>query len=216
MQLSIQHKFAFLCIPKCGSTSVEKAIRKHCEMRLNGHPSIKHMTASRFKRHIRPLLRKADPEGEIETFCIMREPYECLRSWYTYRKRGEIADPKHPRHQHHTGGVSFKDFVEGFLDGNRPESAGIGSQAGFVMLSNGSIGVDRIFRLDQMEAVTDYLSKKIGKPVEIPVANKSLGARFNPKPGAFDLPGPLMTRLMAHLAPDYAIYKSLPYAGPKP
>lgn len=215
MQLSIKHKFAFLCIPKCGSTSVEKAIRKHCEMRLNGHPSIKHMSASRFKRHVRPLLHKADPNDEVETFCIMREPFDCLRSWYTYRNRSEIADPKHPRHQRHTGGVSFKEFVEGFLEGNRPESAGIGSQANFVTLGNGSIGVDRIFRLDQMEAVADYLSKKIGKKIEIPVANKSLGVRIKSKPGAFDLPEPLMTRLMAHLEPDYAIYKSLPYVGPK-
>ena len=211
MQLSLKHKFAFLCVPKCGSTSVEKAIRKYCEVRFSGHPSIKHMTARRFSRHIRPLLQKADPNGKIETFCIMREPFDCVKSWFKYRSRAELADPSHPRHVRHTRGISFAQFVEGYLAGNQPESAGIGTQAGFVRLADGSIGVDRIFRLDQMESVGEFLSKKIGMKIEIPVANKSALGGSTPTPGIFDLPDELMARLRIHLAGDYEIYQSLPW-----
>ncbi len=215
MQLSIRHKFCFLCIPKCGSTSVEKAIHIHCETRLNGHPSLKHMGARRFKRRFRPLLLKADPNGEIETFCIMREPLERIQSWYNYRNRAEIADPSHRYYQRHTGSMSFVDFVQGYLDGDRPETVGVGSQADFVTLGDGSIGVDRIFRLDQMELVADYLSKKIGKIIKIPFANKSVSARREPTGRMFDLPEPLMSQLKARLERDYAIYNALPYIGPQ-
>ncbi len=212
MQASIKHKFVFLCNPKCGSTAVEKAIRKYCEVRLNGHPSIKHIRAARFNRHIRPVLEKADPKNQIETFCIMREPLERLKSWYTYRSRPQIEDPKHRSHKHYTGNLSYAEFIEGYMAGNRPEAGGIGSQASFVTLTDGSIAVDHIFRLDQMDRVADFLSRKIGQTIRIPVANKSPEGTSGSKSRNLDLPAELMDRLMTFLEPEYAIYKDLPWS----
>ena len=228
MQLSIKYKFAFLCLPKCGSTSVEKALRKKCPTHLGGHPSLKHINAQLFKRHIRPLLRKVDPAHEIETFCIMREPVDRVRSWYEYQLRPELKDPSHPAHERYNAHVSFEEFVEILLSddrpANRPRFSRIGTQAGFVRLADGSIGVDKIFRLDRMQDVADYLTAKIGAPLEIKVANKS--ARPEPKAGLFRrlavkpeprerppkfvLPEPLLARLKEHLADDYQIYTRLP------
>jgi hypothetical protein len=211
MQLSIRHKFAFLCIPKCGSTSVERAIAPFCETKLGGDASLKHLGAAKFERHIRPLLQRADPNREIETFCIMREPLDRIKSWYQYRSRPALADKKNPRHHKFTGTLTFAEFVEGYLEDNRKESVGVGSQAGFVSLAGGGIGVNRIFRLDQMDAVSDYLSEKVGSKIDIPVANKSVSGGKKSKAGEFDLPDELMARLMARLAKDYALYEKLPW-----
>ncbi len=211
MQLSIRHKFCFLCIPKCGSTSVERAIIPFCETKLGGDASLKHLSAAKFDRHIRPLLKRVDPNREFETFCIMREPLDRMRSWYQYRLRPALADTNSTRHHKFTGSISFVEFVEDYLANNRRESAGVGSQRAFVTLADGSIGVNRIFRLDQMDSVSDYLSEKVGTKVVIPVANKSVSDKKKSKSEDFGLPDELMARLMTRLEKDYALYESLPW-----
>lgn len=239
MRLSVQHQFAFLCIPKCGSTSVERAIAPYCEVLIGGDPSLKHLNAKKFHRNIRPLLHKVDPRQEIEIFCIMREPMDRIRSWYQYQLRPELANPGHKRHQRYTGNVSFEQFIEAIMEKDRPTFAHIGSQAQFIKLSDGSLGVDRIFRLDHMNAVSEYLTAKIGKPIRIPFANKSVSRKKEPAslwthvrkrlgcpakpavvpdlvppPSLLDqLPAPLRSRLRDYLAEDYEIYDSIPKAA---
>jgi Sulfotransferase family len=213
MQLSTRHRFAFLCIPKCGSTSVEKAIAPHCKTTLSGHPSLKHVNARKYHRHILPLLHKVEAEGHIETFCIMREPIERIYSWYHYQSRQALSKPGHPGHSRYTGDVTFETFVGNYLSDDRPDYAAIGTQYGFISLPDGSIGVDRLFRLDQMEAVAAYLSQKIGQEIDIPFRNKSPGNRESAertdKEKAMELPPALLARLQEHLAEDYRIYRSL-------
>ncbi len=227
MLLSVKHKFAFLCVPKCGSTSVERALKPYADARLAGHPSLKHVSARKFHSHIRPLLHKADPAGEIETFCIIREPIDWLRSWYQYRSRAQLADRSHPQHLHHTGGLTFRDFAEAYLNPEQPEFARLGSQYEFVTLGNGTIGVNRIFRLDQMDSLAAFLSSKTGKEIRIPRANRSggkgggaglgrwlrrgesAGPRGQEAAEIASLPEALLARLRTRFAPDLALYESL-------
>jgi hypothetical protein len=220
MQLSVRHKFAFLCNPKCGSTSVEKAIAPFCRTNFGGHPSLKHLNARKFHQHIRPLLGKVGKKGKIETFCIMREPVARVFSWYQYQSRAKLAKASHPMHKRHTGGISFEQFVEAYLSPKKPEYAKMGTQSGFIRLSDGSIGVDRIFRLDQMDEVGKFLSAKIGKEIQIGHKNKS-----GKKPAAAEEPAKeepaavasppmeisdaMLARLKEHLADDFEIYNSL-------
>lgn len=209
MQLSVKHQFAFLCIPKCGSTSIEHAIRPYCETKLGGDASLKHIPASKFARHIRPLLWRVDKDNLFETFCIMRDPLDRVRSWYQYRSRTKLKEAGKTRSHRYTGNLSYAEFVEAFLEGDNEAAAGVGSQLGFVTLNDGSIGVNRIFRLDQMETITDFLSTKIGTEIEIPVANKSDAEKT--KSGSFELPGDLIARLQERLKPDYALFNQLPW-----
>ena len=211
MKLSIRHKFCFLCIPKCGSTSVERAITPYCETKLGGDASLKHLGVAKFERHIRPLLKRVDPDRKIETFCIMREPFDRLKSWYQYRSRPALANADNPRHYKFTGAISFAEFVEGYLEGNQKETVGIGSQWNFVTIADGSIGINRIFRLDQMDSVAAYLSEKVGEEVLIPVANQSVTGKKKSDPAEFHLPDALMARLRNRLAKDYALYERLPW-----
>jgi hypothetical protein len=224
MLLSVKHKFAFLCVPKCGSTSVERALKPHADIRLAGHPSLKHISARTFENTIRPMLRKTDPKREIETFCIVREPIEWLSSWHRYRARAQLNDPSHSHHRHHTGGLTFRQFAEAYLSPEQPEFARLGSQHSFVTLNNGSQGVDRIFRLDQMDMLADFLSEKIGKTIEIPKLNRShpargancgrsgSGSNFSVSSRPEDelgLPPELLVRLKERFADDYSLYDSL-------
>lgn len=227
MQLSIRHQFGFLCIPKCASTSIERAIRPFCEVKFTGHPSLKHINARKFERYIRPLLHKADPRGTLETFCIMREPMDRIRSWYTYQRSSRLSNKKHPKHERYTGELSYIDFIEGYLATPQPKFAQIGTQAKFIRLADGALGVNRIFRLDQMDAVAEYLSQKVGKTVTIPRANRSEKTSTSGSSGLMDgilakvapesqsdasseeLPQSLVVRLKEHLADDYAIYESI-------
>jgi Sulfotransferase family len=203
MMLSLSHKFAFLCVPKCSSTSIRKVLAKYSSVQLNGDPSLVHINARQYHRSIRPLLYRADPNKEIETFCIIRDPIDRLRSWYQYQARPELANPNHLRHERYTGNIDFKTFIEAYLADKQPEFARIGTQYDFVRLDNMEIGVDRIFRLDQMNKIIDFLEKKLGHPVTIPKSNRSI-----PKHG-LTLDTPLTKRLETALQKDYELYRSI-------
>ncbi|MES2657367.1 MAG: sulfotransferase family 2 domain-containing protein [Verrucomicrobiota bacterium] len=228
MRISAKHKFAFLCNPKCGSTSIEKAINPFCESGLGGNPNLKHINAVTFKRHIRPLLRRAGLLNSIETFCIIREPVERVYSWYRYQSRPLLSNPSHQNHHKYTGGISFEEFVEGYIAKVRPPFAKISNQADFMTLGKGQLGVDHVFRLDRMDQVQEFLSKKIGKPIVIPHRNISpesvaVGAKPvsksgskqptseapSPAPEPMQLSPALLARLKDFLADDYKIYNSL-------
>ena len=236
MKLSVTHNFAFLCNPKCGSTSIEKAIAKHCRVSFGGHPTLKHINAKTYHKHIFPMLKKAGMADRIETFCIMREPVERVFSWYRYQMRPLLKDPSHPNHSKYTGNISFEQFVLGFLADKKPAySAKIGHQADFITLADGSVGVDKIFRLSDMAGVEKYLTEKVGKEVKIPHRNVSpvekpadagkkggllgslIGTGQSPSPAAatateeppkmkMDISDELLARLKAYLAEDYRIY----------
>jgi hypothetical protein len=210
MMLSLSRKLAFLCVPKCGSTSIEKVLIKHCDIQLQGHPSVKHINARRYDRFIRPLLREADPKNEIETFCVIRDPVDRLRSWYEYQARPLLADPKHPRHIRYTGGMDFNTFIEAYLAKEQPEFARIGTQYEFTRLADGSQGVSRIFRLDQMDVIASFLTEKLGKPVDIPQVNRSIPT------DTLTLDPSLAMRLRASLSKDYELYQSIGGFGPSP
>lgn len=207
MLASTRHKFAFLCNPKAGSTSIEAAIRPFCDIRLTGHPGVKHLTARAFESHVRPLLRKVDPDRTIKTFCIIREPLDRLASWYRYRRREALADPRHRNSGKYTGGISFSEFIDLYLAGGSPLTAGVGSQAGFVRLKDGSLGVDYIFRFDQMEKVEEFLSKKTQTRIRFDARNQSDSkGRSDPRAGLSDSQ---LARLKEKLAADYELYHSL-------
>lgn len=237
MKLSVSHNFAFLCNPKCGSTSIEKAIRRHCDMSFGGHPNLKHINAKAFHRHVVPLLRKAGLADRIETFCIIREPVERVFSWYRYQMRPALKNPGHRSHSKYSGAVSFEEFVIDFMSGRKAARiAKIGRQSDFVSLADGSIGVDKIFRLEDMASVEKYLGEKIGSPVAIPHKNASspapagqrrdegglLSSFMGGKSSAAASPGAsrssasspekmeihdeLLLRLKDYLAEDYRIY----------
>ena len=203
MQLSTQHGFAFLCAPKCASSSIESVIAPYCNVNFSGPGGLKHITARDYRDTILRYHKRALSQRPIETFSIFREPIEWLFSWYRYRQRDDIKQPDHPFHRNYTGDMSFEDFVQGYLSSEkRPTFANVGDQARFHTLKGGCIGVERIYAMSRLDQVAGYLSERLGTSVELPVKNKAPEM-------AMQLSEQATSALREALADDYAIWQRI-------
>jgi hypothetical protein len=193
MLISIDKRLAFLALPKTGTTSIEKALGRHCEIRFGRSPKTKHMTQRVFERFMMPYLRDIGA-GDTETVCVVREPVDWLGSWYRFRSRqGFSRGPKSTR------GVSFAEFIEAYLETPQPAFAKIGRQSGFVTGKSGKPAVTHMFRYENMPALVAFLSQRFGRELELPKANVSPVADMQ-------LPPALRARLETERAADFALY----------
>ena len=212
MRISTGYGFAFLCNRKCASTSIEHALYNHCNIRISpdpDNPDIKHINARDYCEFISPLLKKIKPQINIDSFCIIREPLDWLRSWYRFRTRDEIKNPAHKYHKNYTGKISFNEFVEAYISkGDRPAFATIktGDQFDFMKLSENMIGVDYVIPMDDLAKVSQFLYFKTGKKVNIQKAN------ISPKRET-SLDPKLKDKLCEHLRKDISIYKFVKSCG---
>ena len=197
MQISTKHGFTFLCTPKCASTSITAAIGEFCNISYLGHPKLKHVNARFYSSAILPALKQLLPSVKLESFCLMRDPLKRIESWYSYGSRKALKNTEHKNHRNYTGDISFDDFVEKLLSSNIPLN--LQTQYDFMRLDNGSIGVDRIFLMDQIEAVSDYSVEKTGKNIVIPTINVS-------KKRAVRLDSELEGKLRHYLRMDIKLY----------
>ena len=197
MRVSIRYGFTFLCMPKCASTSIERALRPYCELVTQGGnvpgTRLKHTNLRNYKKFLEPFINTIASEP-LETVCLMREPIDWLHSWYRYRKRDEIADT--PRS---TRGISFDQFCEAYMEG---KVKGLGSQYRFITTEDGEIGVDKIFRYEELDKLKQYFEEKIGKEIEFPVMNVS------PKEERLLSPE-VEAKLKEFLKKEYEIYEKL-------
>jgi hypothetical protein len=187
-------------MPKCASTSIESAISKFCNIKYSGHPKLKHINSKVFSEQILTIHQKLVPSSKIESFCLMRDPLEWVRSWYRYRARDELKSPKHPNHKHYTGNISYREFIQEYTSKEkRAPFATLSTQYQFVSLNKDKIGVDHIIPMDNFDLVSSFLSEKIGRKIKIPNKNTS------PK-----IPAPLEPdlerKLHKHLEKDLILY----------
>jgi hypothetical protein len=207
MQLSTKYGFAFLCVPKCASSSIESAIRKFCNIQYNGSPHLKHINARDFNETVLAYHQRKIPEIKIESFCIMRDPTDWVFSWYKFRQRGELKQPSHPGHLNYTGNISFDEFVDAYTNtSNRPSYANIATQRNYFLLADGSIGVDHVFSMDKLNLVSEFLAEKIGRKIDIPFKNPSMRKKYSLDPL-------IEARLHSVLELDYSIFHQVDGAG---
>ncbi|BAF72677.1 sulfotransferase family 2 domain-containing protein [Sulfurovum sp. NBC37-1] len=171
MQLSTKYGFAFLCMPKCASTSIEKTISKYCSINYHKNPLLKHMNARDYHSYVAAFHQKVLPGKKIETFCLVRDPVDWVHSWYRFRMRDPLKNPRHPNHANYTGNITFQEFVTEMIEGSDSRYVRIGTQKDFLMLDNGKIGINNIFPMERMDLVKSFLEDKIGKKIEIPIKN---------------------------------------------
>ena len=196
MNLSSKYKFAFLCMPKCASTSIERAIAKYSDITFKGDSGQKHMRAHQFRTEV---------DGFIETFCIMRDPIDWLGSWYRYRSRPALEGTPN-----YTGTMTFDHFIEGYLSRNKPPYATfIDKQSDFFTMPSHTCGVDVIFDMKRLDLVEKYLSTKIGTDIVLPYTNSS------PKKEQKDLviSGSVRAKLNKKIEKDVLIYNTIAATG---
>ncbi len=204
MIVSIEHRFIFLSMPKCASSALYRALRDEAQVTAYGRPPLKHTPYDALERFILPYLEERVGLGrdDFRVFCVFREPVEWLGSWYRYRTRRALADPRHPSHAHYTGEVSFDEFARAWMCDVPPPYADVGSQAAFVADGGGGIGPDRLFRYDDLDGMVRDLSDLLGRRLRLK------RRKVSPK-GRLELDEPTRRALRERLAPDYEIYEAL-------
>lgn len=199
MMIFWKEKLAFIAVPKTGSTAIETALEPFASASFVRPPKIKHMTHKRFNRFLRPWLAMEGTE-DVKTFAVMREPVSWLGSWYRYRARDELKG-----HANSTAGISFDTFVEAYLmRENRPAFAMLGSQTQQLSCKQNEIGIDYLFRYEEMQTLLIFLESRF--------ANKITLERFNVSPQFnIALSAPILRQLKAQNPLDFATYEAIAF-----
>lgn len=106
MLLSLTKKFLFLANLKTASTSIERVLGPHCELRLNQSRFGKHQSFSEFAERFKWLLACVNV-NDLFIFGVMRDPVEYVLSIYNSHKRDVFRDT--PRL--YTGEMDFGQFI---------------------------------------------------------------------------------------------------------
>lgn len=151
-------KLVLLSVPKTGTTALQAALAPQAAIVMRYPPQLKHSPVTRYRRFLQPLLQQGGGATEVETMALVRNPIDWLGSWYRYRARDEIAGQPNS-----TQGISFDDFVTEYTRGKPAPFANVGSQAKFLTLGNGSVGVTHLFRYEAMDQVLAFLADRLGR-----------------------------------------------------
>lgn len=188
---------AFLAVPKTGTEAFGASLYRHADVRFRSPPPLKHMTAMYFNKKVRGFIEDRT-NAKLELLAVIREPVQWLGSWYRYRGRPALNG-----HPNSTAGVSFDQFVEAYLQYERPHWAKIGSQSKFVSDATGAVLVQHMFPYDDQKALRSFLSSALEREVEEPPWKN-----VSP-PGALILAPSLLKALQDHRAEEFELYEDV-------
>ncbi len=188
-----EQRLVFLATPKTGSTAIEVALESMAEVAILRPPVLKHTPAYRYKKFLEPYLERTSGD-EFTVVALMREPVSWLGSWYRYRQREDVMDASRS-----TNGISFDDFVRGYVATPRPAFADVGSQATFLMGKNGK-GVDQIFCYENIGGLVAFLEERLHCEIILPRVNVS-------PPGTTELSPDVRSLLEQKCPQEFELYE---------
>ena len=188
-----KHGLVILATPKTGSSALEQALMPLADIVLQGHPDIKHCTFQRYKWRMEKFIQIFEDTPPVTTAQI-RHPQDWLSSWFRFRHGSWLTGT--PRS---TRGLSFDQFVEGYLSQPQPAYAAVGRQSKFLIHPQTGTTVDYLFRYDAMPAFVTFLEARLGQPVTLDRVNASPDWQVSLSPE-------VQARLEAQFAQDYALY----------
>lgn len=162
-----KEKLVFLAVPKTGTTAIEGALAPKAAMVLRDPPAMKHAPVYRYKRILQPFYEFAGLQ-DMESVAVVRDPIDWLGSWYRYRHRDDIAG-----HPNSTKGMSFDDFVLNYIKGRAKGPAAVGSQAKFLLQTDGQIGVDHLFRYEAQDKLIRFMEHRLNLKITLNRLNVS-------------------------------------------
>jgi len=196
MLVFYKERLAFLSVPKTGTTAYESALRDRADIVISDPPELKHAPLYRYNRFFRPMFEKVCT-AEMETLAVMREPISWLGSWYRYRRRPFMEGKPNATH-----GISFDDFVQAYLKGDRPGFANVGSQAKFLEPRPNGTRVTHLFRYEEPDKLTRFLEQRLDRRIET--------GRENVSPAmALELSAKTEARYRRKCAEEFALYDSI-------
>ena len=173
MQISIKRGLTFLANPKCGTTSVEGAIKGRCEINISGTNIGKHLNAHKYLSTWEPFLRSQYPRQNFFVVCTTREPISKLISWYQYRSRSQLL-----RSSKYLGNTNFEEWCKAkMLESKAPDHF-------FYCHEEDRLLVDIPVPMSQFKRLDHFFQRTLGsKPFRR--KNQSLG--FHPNSYAYTM-----------------------------
>jgi len=162
-----KENLVFLAVPKTGTTAIEGALAPRASMVLRDPPILKHSACYRYNRFLKPYFVQAGGQTP-ELFAVVRHPIDWLSSWYRYRYRDDLIG-----HENSTRDMTFDDFVLEYCKGKPAPFANVGSQAKFLIVGEGEIGVDYLFRYEAQDKLIAFLEERLETTVEFKRLNVS-------------------------------------------
>lgn len=193
-------RLVFLSVPKTGTTAWQAALEPHADMIVRAPPELKHAPVFRYNRFFRPALEKFIGT-DLAVLAVMRDPVDWLGSWYRYRRRPSLEGRPAGTH-----GLSFDDFVQAYMKGDRPAFADVGSQAKFLEPQKNGTRATHVFRYEDQAGLTAFLADRLGVSVatERHNASPAMDLALSPRVEA---------RLRCKCAPEFALYDSIGAGG---
>jgi hypothetical protein len=165
--LSLNKKFLFIANLKTASTSIERVLASHCELRLTQANFGKHQTFVEIAERFRWLLSVTNVE-DIFVFGVIREPVDFVLSLYNSHKREQFKDNA----RLYTGDMNFDQFIAQWVPKNADQ---LKNQHIRFISAEGRLITNLLISYDKLEAGLEIVAKKIGVPElqKLPKANAS-------------------------------------------
>ncbi|WP_425038605.1 gamma-glutamyl kinase [Primorskyibacter sp. S187A] len=195
-----KEKLTILAVPKTGTTALEHALGNHADLVVRDPPQLKHAPVYRYNRFFRPMFEKQGAP-DMETLAVMREPISWLSSWYRYRARPFMEGKPNS-----TARMSFDDFVNAYIKGEKPGFANVGSQLKFLEPRPNGTEVTHLFRYDDQEAMIAWIAHRLRRDITLERANVS------PKVPA-SLSPEVERKAKRKLTAEFELYASIPDGG---
>lgn len=196
MLVFYKEKIAFLSVPKTGSTAWQTALSDRADMVISAPPLLKHSPVYRYNRFFRPMFEKVC-ETELELMAIMRDPLDWLGSWYRYRRRPEMAGQPNATHA-----VSFDEFVQAYMKGDKPAYAEVGNQLKFLEKRPNGVGVSHLFKYENQQRAIKFLENRLSMKITLQRENVSPTM-------AISISDRTRTRFMRKFSEEYAFYNAI-------
>jgi hypothetical protein len=177
MILSVRHGFLYFAMPKTATTAIESLLGPYGDISLERTAHFKHISCAELRARYSQLFSSCYSYECFFRFGVVREPVSWVVSWYNFRSRPELADPKSPNHRNYLGAYTLEEFVEE-LEAQEPRSfARIGTQSDFYRLPEHELGVHALVRHDHLHddlaRITAYLPIDLSHGLSITRANES-------------------------------------------
>lgn len=189
-------RLVLLAVPKTGTTALEQALLPYADTAILNPPQHKHCTVRRYRNQLQKFFEQRG-QRRLEIMAVVREPVSWLSSWYRYRARDELLGMENS-----TARIDFDFFVDAWLRDAPPEFARVGRQSRFVSEEDGTLGVDHLFRHDQLDRAVTFLEERVKAKLDVGRSNVSPVRDVGLSSG-------MEARLRVEAPEEYALWESL-------
>lgn len=167
MLLSLSKKFLFIANLKSASTSIERVLAQHAELRLMQSNFGKHQSFVDFAERFKWMVGLIDI-NELFIFGVMRDPVEYVLSIYNSHK----SDTFKNNQRLYTGNMDFAQFISVWVPKNADQ---LRPQVTRFVSADGRIAANLLISFDKLQEGLDLVAKKINVPElkNLPKLNES-------------------------------------------